>query len=433
MVDAESTLRMSDDMLDEAERALVSASFSRASNAAAAARALARGPAERCAAECVWVQAEYKLGRLSTHAEDARRLRLATTAHLAEASAHSSPRSSFFSVEGASVSSFERQALLLWCRLRMAHDGGGTGDLTHAADAAAVTDDVETALLSIFSEAEERAANAAPAPSPSSSSSSYPGGGVDASPPNARVDDDDADAAEVEVILGATAWLYAVQVLCERRADADAAGAWLERTWRLIPPAARTYLTEEVAAARARTGTRRGDGDASGWPRGTPGESISSSLRRPAGARRAGRVSRERGPVHAARRMAGDSPGDDSPASKTGSVDSTAHAAEEAGSEPRTGRCPSAAARGGDAAASDGNGGDGGGGVAGAFYDAIAASVVTAGSSLGVDVDVGSPTVRGALAVGAVLGAVALYAAAAEAKQMRRWAWDRARTAWRFI
>ena len=50
--------------LDEAERLLVSASWSRASDAAAAARRVARTRDERVAAECVWVQAEYKLGRL---------------------------------------------------------------------------------------------------------------------------------------------------------------------------------------------------------------------------------------------------------------------------------------------------------------------------------------------------------------------------------
>ena len=48
--------------LDDAERLLVSGSFERAKGEAAAARKDARSTSERVAAECVWIQAEYKLG-----------------------------------------------------------------------------------------------------------------------------------------------------------------------------------------------------------------------------------------------------------------------------------------------------------------------------------------------------------------------------------
>ena len=83
--------------LDEAERALVTGSWSKASDAAATARRVARTAPDRVAAECVWVQAEYKLGRLGeTHEGDARR------------------------VTGVGGDPLEPQTLLLWSRLTLA-------------------------------------------------------------------------------------------------------------------------------------------------------------------------------------------------------------------------------------------------------------------------------------------------------------------------
>jgi len=82
--------------LDDAERLLVSGSFERAKGEAAAARKDARSTSERVAAECVWIQAEYKLGGLTRHDLDAARM-----------------------VTGFGEE-FHRASVLLWSRLRLA-------------------------------------------------------------------------------------------------------------------------------------------------------------------------------------------------------------------------------------------------------------------------------------------------------------------------
>jgi hypothetical protein len=82
--------------LDDAERLLVSGSFERAKGEAAAARKDARSTSERVASECVWIQAEYKLGGLTRHDLDAARM-----------------------VTGFGEE-FHRASVLLWSRLRLA-------------------------------------------------------------------------------------------------------------------------------------------------------------------------------------------------------------------------------------------------------------------------------------------------------------------------
>ena len=102
--------------LDDAERLLVSGSFERAKSEAAAARKDARSTSERVAAECVWIQAEYKLGGLTRHDLDAARM-----------------------VTGFGEE-FHRASVLLWSRLRLA-------DPTDPAEAEAAA---EKALTRIF-------------------------------------------------------------------------------------------------------------------------------------------------------------------------------------------------------------------------------------------------------------------------------------------
>ena len=102
--------------LDDAERLLVSGSFERAKGEAAAARKDARSTSERVAAECVWIQAEYKLGGLTRHDLDAARM-----------------------VTGFGEE-FHRASVLLWSRLRLA-------DPTDPAEAEAAA---EKALTRIF-------------------------------------------------------------------------------------------------------------------------------------------------------------------------------------------------------------------------------------------------------------------------------------------
>ena len=83
--------------MDDAERLLVSGSFERAKIEAAAARQGAGSTSERVAAECVWIQAEYKLGGLTRHDLDAARM------------------AAGFGEE------FHRASALLWSRLRLAN------------------------------------------------------------------------------------------------------------------------------------------------------------------------------------------------------------------------------------------------------------------------------------------------------------------------
>lgn len=151
--------------MDDAERLLVSGSFERAKIEAAAARQGAGSTSERVAAECVWIQAEYKLGGLTRHDLDAARM------------------AAGFGEE------FHRASALLWSRLRLANP----------ADPAEAEAAAEKALQRIF----ERTL-------------------VD--PRGGRRDgegDDDAD------ILPGAAWLYAVHLTFQRRRRPRDARTWL--------------------------------------------------------------------------------------------------------------------------------------------------------------------------------------------------------------
>jgi len=234
--------------LDEAERLLVSASWSRASDAAAAARRVARTRDERVAAECVWVQAEYKLGRLgASHVTDARR------------------------AAGTGGDPFAPQTLLLWARLRLA-DPASEPDVALTA--------AERALLDIFPTADDED----DAPRPARGVESTPSGPSRSSPGGSRA----AEGVDDET-LSAAAWVYVTRVLCEGRDRPEAAAAWLAERWRDVPSHARERLAEDVAAAaRAKSKSAPGTGtpgtgmDASGPAgtsrgTGTPGTGMDAS------------------------------------------------------------------------------------------------------------------------------------------------------------
>ena len=151
--------------MDDAERLLVSGSFERAKMEAAAARQGAGSTSERVAAECVWIQAEYKLGGLTRHDLDAARM------------------AAGFGEE------FHRASALLWSRLRLANP----------ADPAEAEAAAEKALQRIFERTlvDRR------------------GGRRDGE------GDDDAD------ILPGAAWLYAVHLTSQRRRRPRDARTWL--------------------------------------------------------------------------------------------------------------------------------------------------------------------------------------------------------------
>ena len=217
--------------IDDAERLLVSASFAEASAAASAARLAARDPADRVAAECVWIQAEFKLGALSTHDADAARMLAGTTLEPGGAT-------------------FEPASLVLWCKLRL-----------HDADDAAGEEAGEAALWTMFERAKERCAAApstsspAAAASTSSPSSAPTGGGT----PRAE-DETSTGTIEDDIVMGTAAWMYAVHLLCERRKRPDAAAKWLQYAWGFLPPDARERLTDSIVSY-CRAG---GDGDGGG-------------------------------------------------------------------------------------------------------------------------------------------------------------------------
>ena len=151
--------------MDDAERLLVSGSFERAKIEAAAARQGAGSTSERVAAECVWIQAEYKLGGLTRHDLDAARM------------------AAGFGEE------FHRASALLWSRLRLANP----------ADPAEAEAAAEKALQRIF----ERTL-------------------VDRR--GGRRDEEGDDDAE---ILPGAAWLYAVHLTSRRRRRPRDARTWL--------------------------------------------------------------------------------------------------------------------------------------------------------------------------------------------------------------
>ena len=185
--------------LDDAERFLVSGSFERAKGEAAAARKDARSTSERVAAECVWIQAEYKLGGLTRHDLDAARM-----------------------VTGFGEE-FHRASVLLWSRLRLA-------DPTDPAEAEAAA---EKALTRIFERtlAERRKPK----------------------------EDGDKDAE----IVPSAAWLYAVHLTSQRRGRVRDARAWLmsrvnEGT---LPADAWRTLDAEVEASTTSASTNDGAPD----------------------------------------------------------------------------------------------------------------------------------------------------------------------------
>ena len=185
--------------LDDAERFLVSGSFERAKGEAAAARKDARSTSERVAAECVWIQAEYKLGGLTRHDLDAARM-----------------------VTGFGEE-FHRASVLLWSRLRLA-------DPTDPAEAEAAA---EKALTRIF----ERTL-------------------ADRRKPK---EDGDRDAE----IVPSAAWLYAVHLTSQRRGRVRNARAWLmsrvnEGT---LPADAWRTLDAEVEASTTSASTNDGAPD----------------------------------------------------------------------------------------------------------------------------------------------------------------------------
>ena len=185
--------------LDDAERLLVSGSFERAKGEAAAARKDARSTSERVAAECVWIQAEYKLGGLTRHDLDAARM-----------------------VTGFGEE-FHRASVLLWSRLRLA-------DPTDPAEAEAAA---EKALTRIF----ERTL-------------------ADRRKPK---EDGDKDAE----IVPSAAWLYAVHLTSQRRGRVQDARAWLmsrvnEGT---LPADAWRTLDAEVEASTTSASTNDGAPD----------------------------------------------------------------------------------------------------------------------------------------------------------------------------
>ena len=185
--------------LDDAERLLVSGSFERAKGEAAAARKDARSTSERVAAECVWIQAEYKLGGLTRHDLDAARM-----------------------VTGFGEE-FHRASVLLWSRLRLA-------DPTDPAEAEAAA---EKALTRIF----ERTL-------------------ADRRKPK---EDGDKDAE----IVRSAAWLYAVHLTSQRWGRVQDARAWLmsrvnEGT---LPADAWRTLDAEVEASTTSASTNDGAPD----------------------------------------------------------------------------------------------------------------------------------------------------------------------------
>lgn len=188
--------------LDDAERLLVSGSFERAKGEAAAARKDARSTSERVAAECVWIQAEYKLGGLTRHDLDAARM-----------------------VTGFGEE-FHRASVLLWSKLRLA-------DPIEPAEAEAAA---EKALTRIF----ERTL-------------------ADRRKPK---EDGDKDAE----IVPSAAWLYAVHLTSQRWGRVQDARAWLmsrvnEGT---LPADAWRTLDAEVEASTttsASTNTGAPDGE----------------------------------------------------------------------------------------------------------------------------------------------------------------------------
>ena len=211
--------------LDEAERALVTGSWSKASDAAATARRVARTAPDRVAAECVWVQAEYKLGRLGeTHEGDARR------------------------VTGVGGDPLEPQTLLLWSRLTLA-DAPRARPETNEDDPKARRAEASAAdaLAGVFREAFRRRQRCA-TESHQPSASTVRRDAIDQSSDGSS----DDKSSDDEATATAAAWLYCVDVLCARRRDPNAAAEWLRANYASLASPAREKLADVVSAAAAK-------------------------------------------------------------------------------------------------------------------------------------------------------------------------------------
>ena len=211
--------------LDEAERALVTGSWSKASDAAATARRVARTAPDRVAAECVWVQAEYKLGRLGeTHEGDARR------------------------VTGVGGDPLEPQTLLLWSRLTLA-DAPRARPETNEDDPKARRAEASAAdaLAGVFREAFRRRQRRA-TESHQPSASTVRRDAIDQSSDGSS----DDKSSDDEATATAAAWLYCVDVLCARRRDPNAAAEWLRANYASLASPAREKLADVVSAAAAK-------------------------------------------------------------------------------------------------------------------------------------------------------------------------------------
>ena len=211
--------------LDEAERALVTGSWSKASDAAATARRVARTAPDRVAAECVWVQAEYKLGRLGeTHEGDARR------------------------VTGVGGDPLEPQTLLLWSRLTLA-DAPRARPETNEDDPKARRAEASAAdaLAGVFREAFRRRQRCA-TESHQPSASTVRRDAIDQSSDGSS----DDKSSDDEATATAAAWLYCVDVLCARRRDPKAAAEWLRANYASLASPAREKLADVVSAAAAK-------------------------------------------------------------------------------------------------------------------------------------------------------------------------------------
>ena len=222
--------------LDEAERALVTGSWSKASDAAATARRVARTAPDRVAAECVWVQAEYKLGRLGeTHEADARR------------------------VTGVGGDPLEPHTLLLWSRLKLADAPRGQqktreDERTSRRAEASVSD----ALAGVFREARRRRREPR---------SRAPRGGSAADDLEAEIDGDaSAHALDDTHTVSAAAWLYCVDVLCARRRDPRAAADWLRANFAELASPARERLVDVVSLAEKEKRKREAEEGVSSEP-----------------------------------------------------------------------------------------------------------------------------------------------------------------------
>ena len=220
--------------LDEAERALVTGSWSKASDAAATARRVARTAPDRVAAECVWVQAEYKLGRLGeTHEGDARR------------------------VTGVGGDPLEPQTLLLWSRLTLA-DAPRARPETNEDDPKARRAEASAAdaLAGVFREAFRRRQRCAtestesrqPSDRTTDRTSTVRRDAIDQSSDGSS----DDKSSDDEATATAAAWLYCVDVLCARRRDPNAAAEWLRANYASLASPAREKLADVVSAAAAK-------------------------------------------------------------------------------------------------------------------------------------------------------------------------------------